>query len=76
MVNFTDYGENREGTIYLAKYSEDRVMSKFGELKFNTGYYGYENRIIYIKNNLYVVTNEGIFSYNIDSLESLGKIEY
>jgi hypothetical protein len=51
-------------------------MSKFGELKFNTGYYGYENRIIYIKNNLYVVTNEGIFSYNIDILESLGKIEY
>ena len=76
MVNFTDYGENREGIVFLAKYSEDRVMSKFGELKFNTGYYGYENRIIYIKNNLYVVTNEGIFSYNIDSLESLGKIEY
>lgn len=76
IMNFTEYGRNREGIIYLAKYSEDGLLSKFAELKFNTDYYSDGNRIIYINNNLYVVTNKGIDAYNIDSLESLGKVEY
>ncbi len=76
MVNLTNYGRSTEGVIYLAKYSENGVLSKFGELKFDTAYRSGGNRIIYINNNIYVITNNAIESYNIDSLEPLGKIEY
>lgn len=66
--------------IYLAKFSKEEGFKKLGELKINSDdhidNYGYKIRVIYIGDNLYVVTNEGVTSYNMETLESINQIKY
>ncbi|MEQ8199099.1 MAG: beta-propeller domain-containing protein [Clostridiaceae bacterium] len=62
--------------VYLAKYSKEDGLKKFGELLINEDSDQSKMRIIYIGEYLYVITSECIFSYDINTLFYSGRINY
>lgn len=69
-------GTQTISNVYLIKVSKEEGFQRFGKIRLKSESYLDRIRIMYIGENLYIVSNDGISSYDINDLKCLGQIKF